>query len=188
MVLDVIKNRWSPLSFSEKPVEEEKLREMFEAASCAPSSMNEQPWLFVIATKRDSETFDDFASFLVESNRQWAKEAWALIVTLARTRFEYKDRPNAYAFHDTGMAVANMVTQAMSLDIYAHQMGGFLPDKIKEYFSLPAGTEPVTVIAVGYLGDGSRLSDENKKRHNSRRNRKSLSDITFQNSFGNPAF
>jgi nitroreductase len=188
MVLDVIKNRWSPLSFSEKPVEEEKIRDMFEAASCSPSSMNEQPWIFIIASKNDRETFDDFASFLVDSNKAWAKDAWALIVTLARTKFAYKNRPNTYAFHDTGLAVSNMVTQAMSLDIYAHQMGGFLPDKIREYFSLPPGLEPVSVIAIGYLGDGRGLSDENKKRHNSRRNRKSLSEFTFRNRFGNPAF
>jgi nitroreductase len=188
MVLDVIRNRWSPLSFSERPVEEEKLREMFEAASCAPSSMNEQPWIFIVASKRDRESFDDFASFLVESNREWAKEAWALIVTMARTKFVYRERPNTYAFHDTGLAVANLITQALSLDIYAHQMGGFLPDKIKEYFSLPEGIEPVSVIAIGYLGDGSALSEENKKRHNTRKTRKSISEFTFRNSFGNPAF
>jgi nitroreductase len=188
MVLDVIRNRWSPLSFSAKPVEEEKLRQMFEAASCAPSSMNEQPWLFVIATKNDGESFNDFASFLTESNREWAKEAWALIVTLARTKFSYKERPNAHAFHDTGMAVANMITQAVSLDIYAHQMGGILPDKIREYFSLPNDIEPVTVIAIGYLGDGSGLSDDLKKRHNTRRTRKNISEIAFRGKFGNPAF
>jgi nitroreductase len=188
MVLEVIRNRWSPLSFSEKPVEEEKLREMFEAASRAPSSMNEQPWMFIIATRRDREKFDDFASFLVESNREWAREAWALIITLARTKFVYKDRPNIYAFHDTGMAVANMVTQAVSLDIFAHQMGGFLHDKIRDYFSLPDGIEPVTVIAIGYLGDGNSLSEENKKRHNSRKARKNISEFVFRNSMGNPAF
>ena len=188
MILEVIRNRWSPLSFSGKPVEEEKLREMFEAASCAPSSMNEQPWIFIIATKNDREKFDDFASFLVETNRLWANEAWALIVTLARTKFVYKDRPNAYAFHDTGLAVANLVTQAMSLDIYAHQMGGFFPERIREYFSLPEGVDPVSVIAIGYLGDGKGLNEDLRKRHNSRKPKKSISEFAFRNSFGNPAF
>lgn len=188
MVLEVIKKRWSPVSFSEKPVEEEKLREMFEAASCAPSSMNEQPWIFIIATKNDPDKFGDFSAFLEESNRVWARGAWALIVTLARTRHVYRDRPNKYAFHDTGMAVANMLAQATSLDIYAHQMGGFFPEKVKDYFSLPEGIEPVTVIAVGYPGDGSGLSDDLKKRNNTRKPRKIISEFAFRNSFGNPAF
>ena len=45
----------------------------------------------------------DFAGFLEESNRLWARGAWALIVTLARTKFVSRERPNKYAFHDTGM-------------------------------------------------------------------------------------
>jgi len=188
MVMDVLKKRWSPLSFSEIPVEEEKLRELFEAASCAPSSMNEQPWMFIIATKNDPENFNDFAGFLEESNRLWARGAWALIVTLARTKFVSRERPNKYAFHDTGMAVANLLAQATSHDIYAHQMGGFFPDKVKEYFTLPEGVEPVTVIALGYLGDGNGLSGELLKRHNTRKPRKNISEFAFRNSFGNPAF
>ncbi len=37
---DLILNRWSPVTFSDKPVEEEKLMTLFEASRWAPSSMN----------------------------------------------------------------------------------------------------------------------------------------------------
>jgi nitroreductase len=67
-------------------------------------------------------------------------------------------------------------------------MGGFSPDKVKEYFSLPVEIEPVTVIAIGYLGDGISLSEDLKKRHNTRKPRKDISEFAFRNSFGNPAF
>jgi nitroreductase len=188
MVLDAIKNRWSAFSFSEKPVEEEKLREMFEAASLAPSSMNEQPWIFIIASKNDPSRFNDFTGFLEESNSVWAKNAWALIVSLARTKFVYKDRPNKYAFHDTGLAVSNMLTQAMSLNICSHVMGGFYSERVKEYFRLPDGIEPVSVIAVGYPGDGSGLNEVLKKRNATRKPRKKISEFVFRSSFNNPAF
>jgi nitroreductase len=188
MILDAIKNRWSPLSFSEKAVEDGKLREILEAASYAASSMNEQPWLFITATKNDPAAFNDFTSFLEESNRVWAKGAWALTVTLARTIFVYKDRPNRHAFHDTGLAVANMVTQAVSLGISAHQMGGFSTEKVKAYFNLPEGTEPVSVIAFGYAGTGEELSEDLRKRHNTRKPKKNLSEYSFRNKLGNPVF
>jgi nitroreductase len=188
MIIDEIRNRWSPLSFSDRPVEEDKLRELFKAASMAPSSMNEQPWIFIIATKNGMDKFDDFASFLEESNQIWARGAWALIVVLARMRHTYKNRPNRFAFYDTGQAVGNLLAQATHLDIYAHQMGGFSTDKVKEYFSLPGEIEPVTVIAIGYLGDGISLSEDLKKRHNTRKPRKDISEFTFRNIFGNPVF
>ena len=50
--------------------------------------------------------------------------------------------------------------QALALDIYVHQMGGFSVEKVKEYFNLPADIEPVAMMAVGYLGDGESLTPE----------------------------
>ncbi len=51
----LIQNRWSPRAFSEKPISDEALRSLFEAARWAPSSSNEQPWAFIVATKNEAE-------------------------------------------------------------------------------------------------------------------------------------
>jgi len=56
-VQDVIKNRWSPRAFSDKPVPAEVLRSLFEAARWAPYSNIEQPWAFLVATKYEMENF-----------------------------------------------------------------------------------------------------------------------------------
>ena len=48
---DVLRQRWSPRAYSERMVEPEKLRSLFEAARWAPSSNNEQPWHFIVGTK-----------------------------------------------------------------------------------------------------------------------------------------
>jgi nitroreductase len=188
MVLDIIKNRWSPVSFSSKPVEEFKLLAIMEAAAYAPSSMNEQPWMFIITTRENPEYFNKVADILFDGNKIWAKDAYALIISLARMRHVYKERPNRYAFHDTGMAVSNMLLQAISMDIYIHQMGGFSIESARQHFKLDDGIEPVAVMAVGYLGDGTGLSDELFLRDKKRRPRKNVSEYAFRNTLYNPAF
>ncbi len=51
-ILDVIRMRWSPRAFDpEKDVSVASLAALFEAARWAPSSLNEQPWRFVVADR-----------------------------------------------------------------------------------------------------------------------------------------
>jgi nitroreductase len=188
LILEIIQERWSPYSFSPAPVEDYKLKAMFEAAGYAPSCNNEQPWMFVYTTKADSTIFSDYLDFLVDSNKVWASNAFALAISFARTTFSASGKPNRYAFHDTGMAVSNLLLQALALDIYVHQMGGFSLQKVKEYFKLPADIEPVAMMAVGYLGDGESLTPELLKRDEKRRPRKSVNEFAFRNSFYNSAF
>ncbi|HUX55856.1 MAG TPA: nitroreductase family protein [Bacteroidales bacterium] len=188
LILEIIKERWSPYSFSSNPVEDFKLKAMFEAAGYAPSSNNEQPWLFVYSTQQNKKVFDDYLGFLVEANREWAKCAYVLVISMVRKNFSYNDKPNRYAFHDTGMAVSNLLLQALAMDIYVHQMGGFSVDKVREYFKLNDDIEPVAIMAVGYLGDGISLTPELLKRDDTRRSRKPVNDFTFNNSLSDPAF
>jgi nitroreductase len=188
MVIDIIKTRWSPLSFANKPVEEDRLKTIFEAAGLAPSSRNEQPWMFIFSTRKTPGKFNDFLNFLDESNRVWAKSAGVIIISMTRTKYSSIDRVNRYAFHDTGMAEINMILQAISMDIYVHQMGGFSREKVKEYFNLDENVEPVTMMALGYLGDGSELNDELRKRHFKRKTRKNINEYIFRNDLYTPAF
>ena len=72
---DLIRERWSPRAFSDKSAAHEVLRGLFEAARWAPSSNNEQPWVYLVATKEDAENFRKMVSVLVEFNADWAKHA-----------------------------------------------------------------------------------------------------------------
>ena len=56
-VHEFIRDRWSPRAFAQKPISAEDLRSLFEAARWAPSSSNEQPWAFIVATHGDQENF-----------------------------------------------------------------------------------------------------------------------------------
>ena len=188
LILEIIQERWSPYAFSPAPLEDFKLKAMFEAAGYAPSCNNEQPWMFVYATQQERPIFEVYLGFLAESNRVWAKNAYALVISLARNRFSYNGKPNRYAFHDTGMAVSNLLLQALALDVYVHQMGGFSIEKVKTHFNLTDDIEPVAMMAVGYLGDGESLSPELLKRDETRRQRKSINEFVFRNSLNYPAF
>ncbi len=188
LILEIIQERWSPYSFSQAIVEEFKLKAMFEAAGHAPSSNNEQPWIFVHTTREENRVFPDYIGFLNESNKIWAKEAYAIVISMARTRFSKSGKINRYAFHDTGMAVTNLLLQALAMDVYVHQMGGFSVEMVKKYFSLDENIEPVAVMAVGYMGDGYSLPPEILKKDETRRPRKSVNEYSFKNSLSNPAF
>ena len=188
LILEIIQERWSPYSFSQAPVEEFKLKAMFEAASCAPSCNNEQPWIFVISTMDNEAVFNDYIGFMVDGNKIWAKNAYAIVISMARTRFSHNGKSNRWAFHDTGMAVSNLLLQALALDVYVHQMGGYSVERVKEYFKLGDDIEPVAMMAIGYLGDGSLLIPELLRRDETRRPRKSVSEFVFKNSLDNHAF
>ena len=188
LILEIIQERWSPYSFSSIPVEEFKMKAIFEAAGYAPSCNNEQPWRFVFTTQQDKKVFNDYVGFLVDGNKVWAKNAYALVISMVRTKFTYNSKPNRYAFHDTGMAVTNLLLQALSLDVYVHQMGGFSIEKVKEYFNLTGEIEPVAMMAVGYLGDGMSISPELLMRDEKRRPRKTVKEYVFKNSLSDHAF
>jgi len=50
---ELLTQRWSLYAFDPRPVAEADLRSLFEAARWAPSSYNEQPWRYIVATKDD---------------------------------------------------------------------------------------------------------------------------------------
>src|SRR3989449_8478539 len=85
---DLLRKRWSPRAFSSRPVEPDKLRSLWEAARWAPSSYNEQPWSFIVATKEDEAEYARLLSCLVEGNIPWAQHAPVLMVSVARLSFE----------------------------------------------------------------------------------------------------
>jgi nitroreductase len=188
LILEIIQERWSPYAFSPAPVEEFKLKAMFEAAGYAPSSKNEQPWLFVYTTREDEKVFEQYLNFLADGNKVWASNAFALVISMARTKFSDNNKPNRFAFHDTGMAVSNLLLQAVALDIYVHQMGGYSVEKVKDYFKLGDDTEPVAMMAVGYLGDGALLSPELLLRDEKRRPRKPVNEFVFKKDFSREGF
>jgi nitroreductase len=181
---DVIARRWSPRAFDERPVEQETLKSLFEAARWAPSSNNEQPWRFIVASKETSTDYDRLFACLVEGNRKWAFRAPVLILSVASLLFEDDGKPNRHALHDTGMAAENFVLQATALGLQAHQMAGFDTQKARQTCLIPTGFDPVAMIALGYPGDPAVLPDYLREREIKPRERQPIVDFVFSIKWG----
>lgn len=177
-VLDLIKNRWSPRSFSDKVIPENDLHTILEAAGWAASANNEQPWQYYYASK-GNDGFAQISESLAGGNKPWAQHADVLIVAVARKTFEANQAENGAAMHDLGMANAHLLLQASALNIYSHMMGGFDRAKISETLNLTENQLPVAVIALGYLDEAEKLEEPFKTRELTARVRKPLNEFVF---------
>jgi nitroreductase len=185
---DDIRSRWSPRAFSERVVKDEDLRVLLEAARWAPSSYNEQPWRFIVAKREDEEQFAKMLACLDDGNQRWAGNASVLMLTVASMRFDQDGGPNRHAFHDVGLAMGNLTQQAMSKDLYVHQMAGIHTAKAHEVYGVPPEFEVVAGVAVGYLGDPETIEDSGRRRsETTARQRKALDEIVFECSWGRAA-
>ncbi|MBT3337493.1 MAG: nitroreductase family protein [Anaerolineae bacterium] len=177
-----IENRRSPRAFDpDRPVSSEALFRLLEAARWAPSANNIQPWRFIVGQRGDL-THQKITSALSDGNRIWAAHAPVLI--LAVTEEEGERGTQRYAWHDLGLATSQMIIQASSIGLYAHIMAGFSKEEARSVFSIPVEYAPLTVIAIGYLGDIEALSEKLQAREKAPRVRKPLEEIAFQNTWG----
>ncbi len=180
-ILSLMADRWSPRAFSDEAVPEPILRRLFEAARWAPSSFNEQPWRFVVVT--DQERRAAVGECLAEANA-WARNAPVLIVVAVARKFVKNRRINKQAPYDTGGAVSQLVVQATALGLVAHQMAGFDPEVVHEKAHIPAAFEPISVVALGYWGEGAGLDEDLLAREEAERERMPLSELLFWQDWG----
>jgi len=184
MILKEIISRRSIRAFDSRPVPDELLVSLFEAARWAPSSFNEQPWRFMISKKENEEQFHKMLSCITDHNRVWASNAAALLICIARLHATDQNIPNRHAYYDLGLAVGNLSLQATSLNLYMRQMAGFHPEIAVEKYHIPSGYEPVSMIALGYQGDAGSLPENLRMKEEFPRVRKPLSELVFEEEFG----
>jgi nitroreductase len=179
----LIIGRRSVRGFAATSVEPKVLISLMEAARWAPSSMNEQPWSFIVATKTNKSDFDRLLGCMLEFNVQWAQHAAVLLLSVAKLTFE-SGKLNRHAFHDVGQAIANLTFQATVSGLVVHQIAGFDVEKARSEFSIPQDYEPVTAAAIGYPGDSAHLTEKLRKRDAIPRTRKPLADFVFGGGWG----
>lgn len=181
----LISYRWSPRAISTRPVEPEKVKRVLEAARWAPSSFNEQPWRFLVATADQPDWLERLQSYLSAGN-VWAKSAPVLIASAYLTHFTHNEKPNASALRDLGAAEQNMTLQAYASGLVMHQIAGFDRQRLKQEL-LPEGFEPGAMSALGYLGDTEQLGEELQERERRPRLRKPLAEFVFGPRWGEAA-
>ncbi len=152
-------------------VESDQIQSLFEAARWAPSSLNEQPWFYIYAT-RGQELWNRIFESLNESNKVWTKNAPLLICSLLRRNFIRLQGPNPSAMYDVGAANAFLSLQAAHLGLNVRQMGGFRRDVLVQNLGIPEDLyKPVIIMAIGYPGDIRDLPEHLQARESAPRER-----------------
>ena len=124
----------------------EDLCSLFEAARWAPSSYNEQPWSYIVATRSERAEFERLLSCLMEGNQAWACHVPVLALGITREAFTRNGKPNAAAQHDLGLASENLVSEATTRGLCVHQMIGIVPDRARELYGIPEDSRALTGI------------------------------------------
>lgn len=175
----LLRTRYSPRVFDTRAIPAAVLERLWQAAQWAPSCYNEQPWRFVFAAKDDAEAFARIASTLVPANA-WAREAPVLGISVASTTFARNGKPNPWATHDVGQAMAYLTIQARAEHLWVHQMGGFNAGLARELLGIPDGFDPVAAFAMGYLPPLDSLAEEVRAKECAPGNRKPVESFVFR--------
>ncbi|WP_419817812.1 nitroreductase family protein [Glaciibacter flavus] len=177
-LLPALVERWSPRAYDPSAeVDASVIRTILEAARWAPSAANVQPWRFIVA-RRGTPEFTAVHDSLMGFNRAWADSAALLIVNIAEI-VDTEGKPRPWARYDLGQAVAHLTVQAQHEGLHTHQMGGFEADALREGFSLGERFEPVSITAIGVLGDPEALPDALRERESAPRTRLPLEELVL---------
>jgi nitroreductase len=161
-ILKEIKERWSARAFKSKAVSKEDIYAILEAASYAPSSNNEQPWRFIVGF--EPSTLQLLQATLTPSNLEWAQHAPVLIALISKRTYTRNDKENSYHQFDAGTAFAFLALEATKRGLIAHSMGGFDKELVRSSFNLSDDYSVILMIAIGYQGDKSTLSEAQQAR------------------------
>lgn len=177
---DIFLQRYSPRAMSGEKISEEELMTLFEAARWAPSSYNIQPWRFIYAM-RDTPEFETLFSLLVDFNKDWCKNASALVVTISKKTGD-SGRENVTHSFDTGSAWENLALQASEINLIAHGMSGFDYAMAKEKLGIPDDYNVEMMIAIGKHGKKEDLP-ETMRAGETPNDRKPLKELVFKGKF-----
>jgi nitroreductase len=146
---ELIESRYSVRSYSNRPVEEEKLRLVLRAAQLAPTAANLQPFRLVVTDTRGREA--DLGQLY---HRDWFFQA-PLVIGICSVPAEgwvRRDGKN-YADVDATIAMDHLILAAAALGLGTCWIAAFDPAVARAVFDLPAGMEPLAFTPLGYPAD-----------------------------------
>jgi nitroreductase len=161
--MEAILSRRSIRRYTDKPVPEEVIKELLEAAMSAPSASNEQPWQFVIIDERrildEIPRFHPYAHMLKEAS-------WAIAVCGDLNL----EMVSGYWVQDCSAATQNILIAANARGLGAVWLGVYPREEraeaVQKLLGLPEHVMPLCFISIGYPAeekppanryDGSRV-------------------------------
>jgi nitroreductase len=177
--LELVKSRQSVRSYSDKPVETDKIERCLEAARLAPSACNAQPWKFIVVNNTElKNALADAAEDRILSMNHFTKQAPVHIVVV-------REKPNitsalggvirnkTYTLIDLGIATEHFCLQAVSEGLGTCILGWFNEKKVKKLLNIPKDKRAELIITLGYPA-----SDEIREKK-----RKNLEEIYSYNTY-----
>jgi Nitroreductase family len=98
-IYELLAERRSPYAFDDRQILEADLRSLFEAARWAPSSYNEQPWSYILATEEDPDQFCQ--GFLKKGPLRCSKNPHPVVMPSARAQVFSVTQPSAFPGAET---------------------------------------------------------------------------------------
>ena len=152
-----INNRRSVRKYLNKPILEETIIKLIEAAQKAPSWKNSQVSRYYIINKE--ETREKIFDCLPDFNKENVKDAPVLIVTTVVKNRSGFERDGSYSTHlkdgfqyfDNGLQVQNLCLKAYELEIGTLIMGIYDEIEVREVLNIPNEQEIVAIIGLGYF-------------------------------------
>lgn len=169
----LLADRRSPRAFdATATIRADQLDLLLDAARWAPSAANTQPWRF-LAGRRGDRAFDALLTALNPANRDWARDAAALVLVAAETA-DAEGTPRRWAVYDAGQSAAHLTAQASALGLSVRQMGGFVADDLPP---LPERVVPLAVVAIGVALPADRIPEGHPATRLPARGRRPLDEL-----------
>ncbi len=148
-VMETIKLRKSVRSFEDRPVEDEKLNALLEAARLAPSASNRQEWRFVVV--REAEMRKKVAG--AANNQAFVGEAPVVLACCAESDNHRMACGQLCYPIDLAIAIDHISLAAVELGLGTCWIGAFQEDKVKSLLGIPDEVRVVELMPLGYPAD-----------------------------------
>jgi len=150
-VLETIRRRYSCRAYQDRPIEQEKLDQVFEAARLAPSAKNLQDWRFVVV--RDKEKKRQVA----ESTNQPEVFGKAGVMIAACSNSDYVMKCGQAAGPiDVTIALEHICLQATELGLATCWIGSFEAENVRKVLEIPQGVAIIELMTLGYPADEAK--------------------------------
>ena len=147
-VLESIRRRYSCRAYQDKPIEQAKLDEIFEAARLAPSAKNFQDWRFVVVTDKAARRQLAEAA----GNQMFLENAGTIIVACSNSDYVMRCGQPIGPI-DVAIALEHIALQAAQLELATCWIGSFYPEKVRAILGIPADIAVIELMAIGYPAD-----------------------------------
>jgi nitroreductase len=164
-VFEAVRTVLAVREYQDKPVPAEIVQRIVEAGRLTGSSMNRQPWHFIVVQDRD--TMRQLGA-LAKTGPYTGQAALAIVVVIQRTPFSVSDGSRA---------IQSMMLTAWSEGVGSNWVGFMGMTEVKPLLGIPDNLDMLAIIPFGYP---ARPVGKGKK------NRKPLSEVAHLERFGQP--